>query len=333
MGLFQKDKLQIICFRGYGTSDKLHLRGRALEDERIDLEKKGIFALLLNTWKRFETDEIKKARIHIKTGELITLETRTDINGYYLVTKAEKHLSKYTDADGWLPVEVSFEADDLIGSINANNCFKGEMLIPGNNADYGVISDIDDTILHTGVVSSLKWRVLVNTIFKRAVSRDALAGTADFYHKLHRGVSGNSANPIFYVSHSPWNLYRYLELFLETNNFPKGPILLRSISSFTVKNRKKHVPQKQREIVNILKTYPKLCFILIGDSGEMDGLIYKAIAMEYPKQIKAIYLRSVNDVKRNRGVSELFQGFDQIPFLLVRETKEAIAHAKEEGYI
>ena len=117
------------------------------------------------------------------------------------------------------------------------------MLTPCADSDYGVISDIDDTILHTGVVSSLKWRVLVNTIFKRARSRDALEGTANFYHKLHRGHSGKKSIPIFYVSHSPWNLYRYLELFLKTDNFPKGPILLRSISSFRAKNRKSSAPQ------------------------------------------------------------------------------------------
>ena len=108
------------------------------------------------------------------------------------------------------------------------NRFPGELLIPCDKADYGVISDIDDTIIHTGVVSTLKWKVLLNSIFKSAASRIPLEGAAEFYHKLHRGRSGNNANPIFYVSHSPWNLYRYLEFFLNQNAFPKGPILLRS---------------------------------------------------------------------------------------------------------
>lgn len=333
MGLFQKDKLQIICFRGYGTTNRLYLRGRALEDERIDLEKKGFFTLVLNTWKRFETDEIKYCRIQFKTGERIVLETQTDNNGYYLLNVSVERLSNYANVDGWLPIEVSFIADDFKGRVNNNNSFKGEMLIPCDATDYGIISDIDDTILHTGVVSSLKWRVLVNTIFKSASSRNALEGAADFYDKLHRGLSGENSNPVFYVSHSPWNLYRYLELFLKTNNFPKGPILLRSMASIRAKNRKSPVPQKYHEIVNILETYPRLSFILIGDSGEKDADIYMAIAKEYPKQIKAIYLRSVSDAKRMRRVKELFLGFVQIPFLLVGDTKEAIEHAKEHGFI
>ena len=33
-----KDKLQIIGFQGYGTDSHFYARGRALEDEQIDLE-------------------------------------------------------------------------------------------------------------------------------------------------------------------------------------------------------------------------------------------------------------------------------------------------------
>ena len=69
------------------------------------------------------------------------------------------------------------------------------------------------------------------------------------------------------------------------------------MSSFKARNRTEGLPQKQKEILNILKTYPKLSFILIGDSGEKDGDIYQEIASHFPKQVKAIYLRSVKDSK------------------------------------
>lgn len=172
----KKDKLQIICFQGYGTNDRLPLRCRALEDEIIDLEQKGFLAVVLKTWKRFETDEIKHAKIKVKAGGSITLKANTDTNGYYLKNEFVEYFSRFANTEGWLPVAASFATDNLNRSINDNNCFVGEMLIPCADADYGVI---DDTILHTGVVSSLKWRVLVNTIFKRAGSLDALEGTAD----------------------------------------------------------------------------------------------------------------------------------------------------------
>ena len=181
-------------------------------------------------------------------------------------------------------------------------------------------------------MSTLKWRVLINSIFKSATSRIPLDGAAEFYNKLHRGISGTNANPIFYVSHSPWNLYRYLDFFLKQNAFPKGPILLRSFKD--IFKRKSGVqPQKHIEIINILKTYPKLSFILIGDSGEHDADIYLDIANEFPSQIAAIYLRSVKHKKKMQRVTSLFKDYNQIPVLLVESSAQAIIHARENNFI
>lgn len=327
----QKDKLQIISFQTYGTKSHLYLRGRALEDEEIDLSENGFFKLFRNTWKRFETDEVKNTEIKITLPDDRTILRKTDKDGYYFVDESNDDLAALTNSEGWLCFEISYADSSLKREILHQNRFQGEMLIPSENADYGVISDIDDTILHTGVVSSLKWRVIINTVFKRAVSRKPLDGAAELYHFLHRGPSGKNANPIFYVSHSPWNLYRYLELFLQTNDFPKGPILLRSMASF--KNRKAEKPHKQHEILNILKTYPNLSFILFGDSGEKDADIYIDIAKENPKQVKAIYLRSVKDSKRMNRIQTLVDGYDLTPILVVNDSQEVIAHAKSNGFL
>ncbi|MFX0557528.1 App1 family protein [Maribacter sp. CXY002] len=333
MGIITMDKIQIIGFQSYGTRVRFYARGRALEDENIDLEQKGIFNLLLNTWKRFETDEVKNTPIKINFGDNKVVHGTTDHEGYYLIKEDFENVYQFANEEGWVKFEISFTTTDLKREILNKNIFPGEMLIPKNSAKFGVISDIDDTILHTGVVSSLKWKVVINTIFRRAISRKALEGTADFYHQLHRGKTGTEANPVFYVSHSPWNLYRYLELFLKTNAFPKGPILLRSMSSFRLRKNVDDQPQKQKEITNILKTYPHLSFILIGDSGEKDADIYLEITKMFPNRVKAIYLRSVADRKRMKRVADLFTDFNDIPYLIVGKTAEAITHAKTHGFI
>ncbi|MFT5737841.1 MAG: hypothetical protein ACJAU2_000475 [Maribacter sp.] len=65
-----------------------------------------------------------------------------------------------------LPIaKASFATDNLNRSINDDNRFVGEVLIPCTDSNYGVISDIDDTILHTTVVSSLKWRMLLLILY------------------------------------------------------------------------------------------------------------------------------------------------------------------------
>ena len=333
MSWFKKDPLQIITFQSYGTDTHFYVRGRALEDESIDLENQSTWHLILNTWKRFETDEIKNVEVNVKLPNGKILNTTTDESGYFKVEENLEKLKTFTNDEGWISFELSYNVVNLKRTIQNENRFPGELLIPSEKAKFGVVSDIDDTILHTGVVSLLKWRVIYNSIFKHVKNRTPLEGAADFYHKLHRGVSGENSNPIFYVSHSPWNLYRYLELFLKQNNFPKGPILLRSLSDFFKKKTQDEKPQKQKEIFNLLKTYPNLFFILIGDSGEHDPDIYMEIAKEFPDQILAIYLRSVKHKKKMIRVRGLIENYKTTMVLMVESSEQAIEHAREHGFI
>lgn len=333
MSWFKKDPLQIIAFQSYGTDTHFYIRGRALQDESIDLEQGGFFRLLINSWKRIETDEAKYVRINIKLPNGTILETESDAKGYFKVKANLQDLKTMANTQGWLACEVACSNLNIKQSIQQNNRFSAEILIPSTKAEFGVASDIDDTILHTGVVSALKWRLLYNTLFKSAKMRLPLKGAAEFYHLLHRGKSGENANPIFYVSHSPWNLYRYLELFLKQNNFPKGPILLRSFSDMLKKKTPNEKPQKQKEILDLLITYPDLPFILIGDSGEHDVDIYLEITEQFPNRIKAIYLRSVKHKKKIIRVKGLLKKYKTIPTLLVESSEQAIAHARENGFI
>lgn len=330
--MFKKDPLQIIVFQTYGTSNHVYLRGRAIEDESIDLEEKGAFKLLFNAWKRFETDEIKRAELRIKMGDDRFFYTKTDSDGYFLFDEQVENISNYANSEGWVQFELSYKGNQLKRTIQSNNRFPGEMLIPSKNASFGVISDIDDTILHTGLVSVLKWRVLFNTLLTSAGQRLPLEDAPEFYHKLHNGKSGHDANPIFYVSHSPWNLYRYLEYFLKKNKFPKGPIILRNFPMPFSKSREEK-PRKHQEILNLLNTYPRLKFILIGDSGEHDPDIYMDIAKAHPDRILAIYLQRVKHRKRLERVLELYKDYTLTPMLLVKNNKVAMKHAKAHGFI
>lgn len=332
MAVFKKDPVQITPFQSYGHAQHFYARGRALEDENIDLSKRGFFSLLKNTWKRFEIDEIPNTKLKIRFPDDSVIYTTTDVAGYFKIQEDISGLDTMANDEGWLSFEMSFEEEFSDRIIQNNNRFKGEILIPSKNSSFGVVSDIDDTILHTGVTSTLKWRLIFNTLFKNAESRSPLEGAADFYHLLHRGESGEEVNPIFYVSHSPWNLYRYLELFLRKNNFPKGPILLRTFSAMRGMNKAK-IPQKQTEIINILNVYPERQFILIGDGAEHDPDIYIAIVQSFPNRIKAIYIRSVKNKKRALRIKGLFENYKTVPAVLVENSKEAIKHAKEHGFV
>ncbi len=334
MNVFRyKDPLQIIAFYTYGTRTHFYARGRALEDESINLSAKSIWKLMVNSWRRFDTDEIGYSPVALELPDGSCYETSTDRDGFFLVDAEHPNLEAFANGDGWVPFKVSYVSAEQRRRVNQVNRFPGELLIPSAQAEFGVISDIDDTIIHTGVVSSLKWQVIINTIFKRPEKRIPLEGAANFLRLLQQGRSGHAANPVFYVSHSPWNLYRYLLYFLTKNNFPKGPILLRTFKSFLQRRKSREKPQKQKEIMNILKTYPHLPFILIGDSGEHDADIYMEIAEAHPGRILAIYLRSVRHRARRLRVRSLFENYRTTHVLLAENSGELISHAREQGFI
>ena len=328
----KKDKLQIIAFQTYGTDSHLYLRGRALEDEEIDLADKGFFKLVRNTYQRFDADEIRHTPLKIKLADGRSVDPTTDKDGYYLIDLPFENLSDLVNDEGWLKYEISYADFSLRREILHDNVFPGEMMIP-QKAEYGIISDIDDTIMWTGVASFLKWRAILRTFFSNVGKRTPLEGAAKLYHRLHRGKSGQVANPIFYVSNSPWNLYRYLEFFLKKNNFPKGAILLRDLWVALGQKNEDVKPHKQHEIRNILKTYPDLNFMLIGDSGEHDADIYKEIAEEYPGRILAIYLRDVGHKKRMERVRSVFNAYEVTPVLFVKHSDQVKAHAEKIGLL
>ncbi len=330
-----KPVVRIAAYKSYGTNSHLYQLGRALDEDNLKMtEDQSLMRTLLNTYRQFDTDEVPGATVALHLPESTILTTKTNEEGYFLFDEMTSiDLQDFADDEGWVPLSISFPEEIKNSLIAAENSFNAELLIPPATAKFGVISDIDDTILDTGVTSFLKWRVVHNSLFKNAHNRVELEGAAEFYRKLHLGKGGEEQNPMFYLSNSPWNLYEYLNLFLEINDFPKGPILLRNFRTPFDRSLKPEKPHKQKEIINILKTYPDINFILIGDSGEHDPAIYTDIAALYPDRILAIYLRSVNHRRRMRKVDSIVDNFETVPVLSVETSQQAEEHARQHGFI
>ncbi|GAK95474.1 hypothetical protein JCM19294_2256 [Nonlabens tegetincola] len=341
MALFKRDPWILDVYRTYGGEHHLYVRGRALEDQPLKhYEQQTFYQTLRNTWRTFATDEIRNALVVLTLSNGDKFETRADHEGYFLFNlEVDYNLLDLVDESGYLPVIVSFHEDNAAFAKAktqkriAINRFSGEILIPKETSSYGIISDIDDTIMHTGVTSFLKMRVAFNTFFKNYDRRVPLKGAASLYQLLHRGMGGNDHNPMFYLSNSPWNLYKYLEKFLDFHGFPKGPILLRDFPTPWDRTPKLKRPHKAHELLNILKHYPDLKFILIGDSGEHDADYYKEVAQQFPDRILAIYLRSVKHSKKMARVKAIANSFTICPMILVEESNEAVKHARQHGWI
>ena len=96
-----------------------------------------------------------------------------------------------------------------------------------------------------------------------------------------------------------------------------------------------HKLHKLHAITNILKTFPKLKFVLIGDSGQKDPMIYSEIVKRFPGRIKVIFIRDVRLPKKAASVLEMASqiGKDRPQMLLVETMKQALEHAKKEKLV
>ncbi len=328
---YKVEAVRIIPYRSYGSGTHLYIKGRLLDNRPLEYhENQSWWQSIKNAVNQFNTHELPGLKVTLTIGTF-RLEALSDHKGYFLFDMAlPQDIAHFADHEGWVPFTLF---TDATARTAASLVFSGEFLIPDHEADFGIISDIDDTLLNTGVTSFLKWKVIRNTLFVNTFKRIPLKDAPQLYQKLHKGIDNKERNPVFYLSNSPWNLYRYLELFLDHNGFPKGPILLRSFSSIFKRLTADEKPHKQKEIVNLLESYPSMKFVLIGDSGEHDASIYTDIAVQYPDRILVIYLRSVPNQRRMRHVKSIVDNFREVPVLMVDHSSQAVEHAAAMGLI
>ncbi len=326
---FDEDML-ITPYMGFGNDEKILLRGRVLEDKgyRDSTATDSKWRNLRNIYSHFETDEVPNATVKAMF-QGFEKEIKTDKEGYF-----DLDLRIQTKLDSKLWHDVGFELLDPIVDEKLRATAIGQVLIPPDTAKFGVISDIDDTILQTNVQNKLK--MFLTTILSNEHTRLPFEGVAAFYQALQKGVSSNENNPIFYVSSSPYNLYKFLTKFLELQEIPLGPIFLKDFGTHTPFTSSDHKTHKLENIKNVLNTYPHLQFVLIGDNSEQDPEIYRKIVKEYPERIRTIYIRKVNDKFENENdveklIKEVQMSGSQLVF--AQDSEFAANHAAGENLI
>ena len=322
MGLLSP--IEILPYRGHGTRDTLFLKGRVLETVNLAPSRAGDSRRhnLRNMVRRFLSSEIPHARVRAylrsPQGEH-ELEVATDEEGFFdLRFELEEPLEDRTD---WHPVEIEllWPLTEEVDRARA----RGSVLVAAG-ARFGVISDLDDTVIRSSATNLLKMARI--TLFRNAHTRLPFEGVADFYRALQCGPGRGDFNPIFYVSSSPWNLYDLLEDFLDLHGVPAGPLFLKDWSPTTLRDHDKH---KLDVIRTLLATYRDLPFVLVGDSGERDPEIYRQVVYENPGRIRAIYIRDVTRGERDTAVREIARELRAlgVGMLLAADTTEAARHA------
>ncbi|WP_145419686.1 phosphatase domain-containing protein [Planctomycetes bacterium K23_9] len=321
-------------YMGYATKDRIRVHGRVLTNPPLDpdFSKDDWLQNLIDTARRFASDEVPGVTV-VANAQGTVGTSVSDVEGYFHIDLPRK--SKRSEELLWSAAELRIQQ----GSADAEQSAAfGEVMYTPPHAAYGIISDVDDTILHTGATDVTTMAKL--TLFGNARTRAPLDGVAELYRLMQHGgdLQQPHTNPIFYVSSSPWNLYDLLEDFLELNAIPKGPLLLRDLgfdANKFLKSGHDHKLDKVRNLMNLFDTLP---FVLFGDSGQDDPRLYAMAAEEFGERIKMIFIRDIDPdvtsdhdakvaayVKRSEAAG--------VPLFLIRDSNQAAEIAVRHGLL
>jgi phosphatidate phosphatase APP1 len=210
------------------------------------------------------------------------------------------------------------------------------VLVVDPEATLAVVSDLDDTVIETGITRGLEFLRL--TLLTEVTERAPLPGAAELYRALTAGRDGRRAVPVFYLSTSPWNLYELLSRFLVLRGFPVGPLLLTDWGPS--RTNLFRVPTEVHKLTltrALLAENPTLRVVLIGDTGQLDPEIYATLAQEAPERVLAVYVRRTAGMSAARAVE--LHGLARrvsscgVPMLVVEDSAQIAVHAAGLGLL
>lgn len=320
--------VQILPYIGYGTRDVVFVSGRAVANRRVQDPQPtdSVWRNIANMVRRFNTQPIPDTPVSVRIGGQEQL----------VVTNARGRFAARFDLIAPLPNDTAWHTAALTLSAypdQPGSHSTSKVLVPTPRATFGVISDLDDTVIETNVISKI--RTVLTTFTQNAHTRMTFPGVAAFYRALHAGTD-DAQNPLFYISMSPNVLYDMLLAFFRLRGIPPGPMFLINMglteTHFFRPNSRRH---KLHYIRHIMDTYASLPFVLIGDSSEDDPEIYLDTVQHYPGRVKAIYIRDVLRGRRAKAIRALSAGARQcgVDLLFTKDTLAAAQHAAAHGFI
>jgi phosphatidate phosphatase APP1 len=287
-------KLMVVIFDGFGTPARARVWGRVLEDKGFSAPKKkeSRWRRLKRSYRLLESDEVPNAKVALRVGQGKPAALLSDKEGLFSLELVGLPVGRH-------PVTAR-----LPGHRGPLRVMAGQIVVAPTKPGVAVLSDIDDTVLKTGVGNKLK--LIKKVLFGNAHQLKSFPYAPALYRELAaRGY------PLVFVSGSPINLYPRLRTFFRLRRFPRGSMRLKNLGlgkgSDSLFAQKAYKLAKLREAAALLPGYR---FVLIGDSGEKDPEIYRALKKALPRRVVSVLIHNVNkaEAKAPRFAGQLLFG-------------------------
>ena len=281
-------RTRIVSHTGYGSEAFVRVLGRVLLTRRPERHPGADADASLpelraaeeeqRGWRAFVTAPAMNVPVTITVGGR-TVHTRSDRSGY-IDTVVKGH----DLPPGWHDVVL---ATDDAAPVEA------AVRIVGSDQTFGIVSDIDDTVISTSLPRPLiaAW----NTFVRTESARHVVPGMATMYRAL---LEEHPDAPIVYLSTGAWNTSPHLNRFLKKHGYPLGPLLLTDWGPTNTGWFRSGQEHKRSCLHRLANEFPQIRWVLVGDDGQHDPRIYGDFAEERPDRVEAIAIRELSPTEQ-----------------------------------
>jgi len=277
-----------ISHTGYGSQDFVRVLGRVLLSRRTKgpavSDANGNLSDLRDNageqrgWRAFVTAGAMHVPVRVIVGDRTT-HTLSDRSGYIDVVIPEPGLEP-----GWHAVTIEAEGGKPV---------QAAVLIIDREATFGLVSDIDDTVISTSLPRPMiaAW----NTFVRQETARHLVPGMAPLFRTL---LAEHSGAPTFYLSTGAWNTAPTLTRFLKRHGYPAGPMLMTDWGPTNTGWFRSGREHKTENLHRLAREFPAIRWVLIGDDGQHDPKVYGDFARDRPEVVGAIAIRELSPAEQ-----------------------------------
>lgn len=294
----------VIPYISYGTTEWIRVLGRVLY-LKPDVAR---------SWRvRPDLQQVQRARgwksftsVHVPHYEVRVMIDGTEVG---TITSDRGGV-----IDLVLPVALDPGWHSIRLSADQNDGSEGLVMVVGPDVRFGVISDVDDTVMITALPRPLvaAW----NSFVLSEQARTATPGMAVF---LDHQIQQHPGAPIVYLSTGAWNVAPALNRFLSRNLYPTGPLLLTDWGPTTDRWFRSGKEHKQRELRRLIEEFPQIKWLLIGDDGQHDEDLYHEFSTHFPDHVAAVAIRQLSTgeavLAGGRSKAQLHERVSGVPWV------------------
>ncbi|GAA2459642.1 App1 family protein [Agromyces soli] len=310
----------VVPYTGYGSTDWVRVFCRVLlskprtGDEPSGRRRRRPGQESIRGWRSFTSVPVGDVPVVIRIGE-VRIEVLADRGGV-VDTKIPVEL-----APGWHRAVLSTEGSAEV---------EAPILVVSPDTDFGIISDVDDTVMVTALPRPLvaAW----NTFVLAEHARIPTPGMAVLFERLARSHPGA---PVIYLSTGAWNVAPTLTRFLSRNLFPAGPLLLTDWGPTHDRWFRSGRAHKEQNLRRLAEEFPGIRWLLIGDDGQHDEELYASFAEDHPDRVAAVAIRrlSTGEAVLAGGRTKTGEHDDGIPWVSASDGSSLADRLAEAGVL